>query len=898
MNYFKTQIFTKRHFLMTFKISIALLLNINFSNKLNAQDFCLTPVQSDNSSFELALQSANAAGPYYLKIYVHVIRQSNGSGGQGEQDVIDALAFLDEDFNPHDIYFIWDCQTNYIDDDVWYQGPQGNATGIFSVDNHYDGIDIYMFPETANSPGGRANGVGSSSEFWVSGTWPNTNIKVAQSHIFSHEMGHVLNLWHTHHGCESGNWELIDGSNCAVAGDYVCDTPSDPLMYFNVDPNTCEWTGTNHPQCDPPEPLENYNPDENAIMAYSFPECMAYFTEGQGERMRNSILTLPYLQAVLTENNTDVCATSACRQISRQTLEKLYNHTNGPNWTNSWDLNEPIENWHGVTLNESGCVKVLDLSNNGLHGTIPKDIGDLEYLTYLDLSDNVLYGFIPNTIANCQRMGFLDLRNNFMDGNIPETISTLPILTFLHLENNRLTGGIPVSFSQMSQLGFLFVNDNNLSECFEPGLASLCSSLNNSSNANISKGNDFTISWEDFCANPSSSCEDLVWPGDLNKDAEVSEEDVLYWAYADGNEGFERPSATSAWTAQASPDWHQNIRGINGKHQDADGDGIVGANDLEVVSNNHGQSVSGISSLQSITSSELNFRLEQLGSDGAMQQFALHLKDKNGAAVTTSGASFTMTSTMAISNIDIVTQNSCFHNFIEYENYINEKNQIAFAISKTDQVDILCDGAIAVFNINLMNSLPLDEMLEISIIKGSTISEGGMLEDIASTSFYSPVMSADFLNTGLTLTVTAIHEQCNSLGKATVQVYGGASPYTYTWSSGHNTPIADNLNSGIYSVLVSDVNGLNETISVQINGQLPVYDSNGTLICGSICPDYLNFTGNIINENYHAAQVLESNGTIGEGGTVSLKAGERIKLKSGFKTEIKTSVKIATESCQ
>ena len=115
-------------------------------------------------------------------------------------------------------------------------------------------------------------------------------------------MGHVINLWHTHHGCESGGtWESTDGSNCSIAGDFVCDTPADPFLSFNVNASTCEWSGV--AGCSPPEPLSAYNPDEKVIMAYTFPGCMGYFTAGQGQRMRNSIASLPYLQATQTTSS-------------------------------------------------------------------------------------------------------------------------------------------------------------------------------------------------------------------------------------------------------------------------------------------------------------------------------------------------------------------------------------------------------------------------------------------------------------------------------------------------------------------------------------------------------------------------------------------------------------------
>jgi len=142
-----------------FYFLLGLILVLGHTENINAQDFCTTDTYSNNSSFEPDIQNANAEGPYYLKIYVHVIRNSMGIGGQNDQDVQDAIDILHQDFNPHDIFFIWDCQIDYIDDDTWFIGPANNEIGIFSVNNNYDGIDVYLFPAIANSQGGKANGV-------------------------------------------------------------------------------------------------------------------------------------------------------------------------------------------------------------------------------------------------------------------------------------------------------------------------------------------------------------------------------------------------------------------------------------------------------------------------------------------------------------------------------------------------------------------------------------------------------------------------------------------------------------------------------------------------------------------------------------------------------------------
>ena len=45
----------------------------------------------------------------------------------------------------------------------------------------------------------------------------------------------------------------------------------------------------------------------------------------------------------------------------RDALIALYNATNGPNWTNKWDMNSEMSTWYGVTLNSTGRVERLNL---------------------------------------------------------------------------------------------------------------------------------------------------------------------------------------------------------------------------------------------------------------------------------------------------------------------------------------------------------------------------------------------------------------------------------------------------------------------------------------------------------------------------------------------------------
>jgi hypothetical protein len=238
---------------------------------------------------------------YCLKVYFHVIRRSNGTGGQNTESVNEAFSILNQDYNPHNISFVWDNNyIDYIDNDTYYSNP---TTAIYNINNHQDGIDIYLFDDSS-SVGGRANGVGESSEFWVSGSyWKSPFDSLTTSHVISHEMGHVLFLWHTHHGTynEGGNDnpcpELVNGSNSSTCGDYVEDTPADPHLEFDVNQTTCQWNNNGTDSNG-----DAYNPDEKLIMSYTDIGCMQYFSPKQGERMRNMINTLPYLQQTISNS--------------------------------------------------------------------------------------------------------------------------------------------------------------------------------------------------------------------------------------------------------------------------------------------------------------------------------------------------------------------------------------------------------------------------------------------------------------------------------------------------------------------------------------------------------------------------------------------------------------------
>jgi Leucine-rich repeat (LRR) protein len=145
-------------------------------------------------------------------------------------------------------------------------------------------------------------------------------------------------------------------------------------------------------------------------------------------------------------------------------LVAFYNSTNGDNWTDNtnWLSSEPIEDWEEVEV-ENGRVNKLSLTDNNLTGTLPSEIGDLNYMYNLILWDNALTGDIPSEIGNLKNLDGLYLNNNQFSGSIPTTLGEMTSLTDVWLTNNKLSGTIPTEIGNISGLKRFYAEDNQLS---------------------------------------------------------------------------------------------------------------------------------------------------------------------------------------------------------------------------------------------------------------------------------------------------------------------------------------------------------------------------------------------------------------------------------------------------
>jgi hypothetical protein len=157
----------------------------------------------------------------------------------------------------------------------------------------------------------------------------------------------------------------------------------------------------------------------------------------------------------------------------RGVLEVIYRATDGPKWEHlqvegghsNWMTDADISLWTGVKVNGDGRVTELNLTGNGLRGTLPSGVGQLTELQKLDISNNKLIGrwvgFVVGWfVGGLVRVGCWLVCRFWFDWVLT--------LVFLYMACS-LKGEVP-SFARCKQLKELLVNQNQCTGecCSEP----------------------------------------------------------------------------------------------------------------------------------------------------------------------------------------------------------------------------------------------------------------------------------------------------------------------------------------------------------------------------------------------------------------------------------------------
>ena len=266
----------------------------------------------------------------YVPVALHAVRNTDGSDGISEAQLLDMMCILNDKYQDQEIqFYLTNPPINYI-----------NNTGINNVPNNFtselrsaripNAINVFVTNNINDQLG--AAGYYQSPAGWSG----NDFIVVARNfvyaqNVFPHEIGHFFSLLHPFHGWENNPWsesawgnpvganapsdpsifvspivnEFQNGSNCATAGDRICDTPPDYLFALHPNQGGCaEWS---IPVQDPNNTV--VNPQENNVMSY-FGNCGSHdFTADQKEAIRVDLMNSPdrdYVRNSFTPNMTAI----------------------------------------------------------------------------------------------------------------------------------------------------------------------------------------------------------------------------------------------------------------------------------------------------------------------------------------------------------------------------------------------------------------------------------------------------------------------------------------------------------------------------------------------------------------------------------------------------------------
>lgn len=280
-------------------------------DKTNRQD-CGTPLPSLKLIQEqaklikqLAPKGINASPNLFIPLKIHIVRQSNGTGGLPTSTLETAIANLNTTYASMNMNFFMCSSIHYIDNDELYQLDVEKENTRLVLNNVNDAINIY-FVGSLTTNGTAINGI---SSFPGANALDNRMIlsnDVAGNGItLSHEMGHYWNLYHTYETFYGA--ELVNGSNCNSAGDFICDTPADPCGGFALN---CQYTGTTRDANG-----QLYSPMVNNLMS-CYGVCRNSFTAGQYARMTDGYA----LRNLYMNANTYTLACSATTALAPDNL--------------------------------------------------------------------------------------------------------------------------------------------------------------------------------------------------------------------------------------------------------------------------------------------------------------------------------------------------------------------------------------------------------------------------------------------------------------------------------------------------------------------------------------------------------------------------------------------------
>lgn len=171
-------------------------------------------------------------------------------------------------------------------------------------------------------------------------------------------------------------------------------------------------------------------------------------------------------------------------EVDSLALVAFYHSMSGADWNNNggW-LVDRVDTWFGITTENVGTVEEpeyrvvkIQLNNNMRSpGTLPPELGDMEYLADLVLrGDPALFGEWPTEISGLGRISEIRTQRTNMSGEIPWTSFAATPIRRIRLQSAQHRGEIPdLVFNDMTQLQRIEISNQYISGNFPSSITSL-----------------------------------------------------------------------------------------------------------------------------------------------------------------------------------------------------------------------------------------------------------------------------------------------------------------------------------------------------------------------------------------------------------------------------------------
>jgi hypothetical protein len=385
----------------------------------------------------LSTQSTNVR---YVPLKLFIVGNDNGTINYRLSAFFASICQLNQDFKTTGIYYYIHNDIEYIFNTALNEATDPDLFDTFLNLKDETALNVFVVSVASGACGYYVPGF----DYVVLAKSCNTE----NDHTFAHEMGHLFSLPHTFNGWEGGftppiqDIELLNGTNCATAGDFFCDTKADYVSNRWACPYNSLLTDPNN---------QTFKPDSSMFMSYALDECMSRFSVEQSQAMNADLsfrtlnlpatldTTLPQIPQILAPNDS-ISAPANFFSFSWNRIDDAFAYhvqiTRTSNFASSIiDVMTTDTSFFTSKLNKDRYhryrVKALKRGNvcgsfsepRVVYATNPTSINSIEWKNEISIfpnptSGNINFSKNPVTIGYTQFILFNTIGNVVQSGNL------------------------------------------------------------------------------------------------------------------------------------------------------------------------------------------------------------------------------------------------------------------------------------------------------------------------------------------------------------------------------------------------------------------------------------------------------------------------------------------------